>query len=106
MPTITFIDATGLQTTVDAEIGESLMKTAIRNDVRGIDADCGGVCACGTCHVYVESPWNSGLAAPSDMERDLVSFTVEPRETSRLACQIVLDASLDGMVVRLPEQQH
>lgn len=106
MPTITFIDANGLQTAVEAEVGESLMKAAIRNDVRGIDADCGGLCACGTCHVYIESPWRDGLTAPSDMERDLVSFTVEPRETSRLACQVVLDASLEGMVVRLPDQQH
>ena len=106
MPTITFIDAKGLRTTVKAEAGESLMKAAIRHEIHGIDADCGGLCACGTCHVYVDSPWLEGLAAPSDMERDLVSFTVEPRANSRLACQVVLDASLDGLTVHLPEQQH
>lgn len=106
MPTITFIDAKGLQTTVQAEAGESLMKAAVRNEVQGIDADCGGLCACGTCHVYVESPWLEGLAAASDMERDLVSFTIEPKPNSRLACQVVIDASLDGLIVHLPEQQH
>ena len=91
---------------MSAEVGESLMKTAIRNNVEGIDADCGGLCACGTCHVYVENPWLASLPAQSDMERDMVSFTVEPRETSRLSCQVVLDASHEGMVVHLPEQQH
>lgn len=106
MPSITFIDAKGLQTTVEAEAGESLMKTAIRNDIKGIDADCGGLCACGTCHVYVESSWLDRLAAPSDMERDMVSFATEPKETSRLACQIVLDSSHEGLTVHLPEQQH
>lgn len=106
MPTITFVDAKGLRTTVQAEAGESLMKTALSHDIKGIDADCGGQCACGTCHVYIESPWLDGLPAPSDMERDLVSFTIEPRESSRLACQVVLDAALDGLIVHLPEQQH
>lgn len=106
MLTITFIDTQGQQTIVEAEAGETLMKAALRNDVKGIDADCGGLCACGTCHVYIHSPWLDGLAVPSDMERDMVSFTVEPRETSRLACQIVLDASHEGLEVHLPEKQH
>lgn len=106
MPAITFIDARGLRTTVRAEDGETLMETALRNDVRGIDADCGGLCACGTCHVYIERPWSDGLSAPGDRERDMIGFTVDPRETSRLACQIVLDASHDGLIVHLPEQQH
>lgn len=106
MPNITFIDAKGLKTIVKAAPGDSLMKTAISNDIKGIDADCGGLCACGTCHIYVESSWLDRLVAPSAMERDMVSFTTEPRETSRLACQIVLDASHDGLVVHLPEQQH
>lgn len=106
MPSITFIDATGLQTIVKAEPGETLMKTAIRNDIQGIDADCGGLCACGTCHVYIERPWLDNLPGASDMERDMVSFTIDPRETSRLSCQIVLDASHDGLIVHLPELQH
>lgn len=106
MPTITFIDAKGLQTIVQAEPGENLMKAAIRNNVKGIDADCGGLCACGTCHVYIDRSWHDRLAAPSDMESDMVSFATDPKETSRLACQIVLDPSLDGLVVNLPEQQH
>lgn len=106
MPNITFIDAKGLRTQVNAEVGETLMKTAIRNHVEGIDADCGGLCACGTCHVYIENPWLAQLPAPSAMEQDMVSFTIEPKESSRLSCQVVLDASHEGMVVHLPEQQH
>lgn len=106
MPTITFIDKQGQAIRVQADIGETIMKVALRHDVKGIDADCGGLCACGTCHVYIENPWLDALASPSDMERDMVSFTVEPRPTSRLACQIVVDASHEGLQVHLPEKQH
>jgi ferredoxin, 2Fe-2S len=106
MPTVTFISFDGKQHTVQTPVGENLMRAATDNNVPGIDGDCGGQCACATCHVYVDSPWAEKLDARSDKESDMLSFTNELRDNSRLACQIMLTSELDGLTVSMPEGQH
>ena len=105
MPKITFIDSKGTSRIVDAEIGATLMETAIRNGVPGIDAECGGACACATCHVYVDENWRQITGEPSPMEEDMLDFGYDVRPNSRLSCQIRVSALLEGLVVRTPEQQ-
>ena len=106
MGSITFIEHDGTEHVVDIEEGQTLMQTAVDNLVPGIDADCGGSCACGTCHVIVEPAWIAKTGAPStDDEIQMLDLTPERAETSRLACQIQTSPDMDGMVVRLPEFQ-
>jgi 2Fe-2S ferredoxin len=81
------------------------METAIKNDVPGIEAECGGACACATCHVYVEEPWREKTGGPSPMEEDMLDFGYDVRSNSRLSCQIKVTEALDGLVVRVPERQ-
>ncbi|PZQ45797.1 MAG: 2Fe-2S ferredoxin [Rhodovulum sulfidophilum] len=106
MPKVTFVSADGETTTVEAEAGLSVMEAAVRNDVAGIDAECGGSCACATCHVIVDPDWAGRLDPPSDSEREMLEYTIGPEETSRLACQIELTEDLDGIRVRLPVSQQ
>ena len=105
MPKITFIENNGTEHTVDADLGLSVMEAAIRNMVPGIDADCGGACACATCHVYVDPAWVEKTGKPEAMEESMLDFAYEPKETSRLSCQITVTEELDGLIVRLPEFQ-
>ena len=105
MPKITFIDPTGASHDVDAEIGATVMETAIRNGVPGIEAECGGACACATCHVYVDEKWREIVGGPSPMEEDMLDFGYDVQPDSRLSCQIKVTAELDGLVVRTPERQ-
>jgi ferredoxin, 2Fe-2S len=102
---ITFIDAAGAARTVEGEAGSTLMETAIRNGVPGIEAECGGACACSTCHVYVEEAWREKVGAPSPMEEDMLDFAFEVKPNSRLSCQIKLTEEFDGLTVRTPERQ-
>jgi 2Fe-2S ferredoxin len=83
----------------------TVMETARKNDIEGIEAECGGACACATCHVYVEEAWREKTGSPSEMEEDMLDFAFEVRETSRLSCQIKVTDDLDGLVVRIPEKQ-
>ena len=106
MPTVTFIEHNGTRHQVEAKTGLSLMRAAVDNNVPGIDADCGGQCACATCHVYVHAPWLAQLPAPSAMEHDMLGFTAEQKENSRLACQIPVTEALNGLVVDMPDGQH
>lgn len=106
MPKVTFIAHDGLHHRVSAEAGSSLMLAAVNNGVPGIDGDCGGACACATCHVFVEPPWADRVGSPSATETGMLSFSAELRPTSRLACQIVVTDELDGLVVTMPEGQH
>lgn len=106
MPHITFITFTGERHEVDVAGGTTLMRAAVDHGVPGIDGDCGGNCACATCHVYIEAPWGQKLSAKSDAEDDMLGLAVDPRATSRLGCQIRLSDALDGIVVALPEGQH
>ena len=105
MPKITFIEHSGAEHVVDADVGLSVMEAAVRNSVPGIDADCGGACACATCHVYVDAAWVEKTGKPEAMEESMLDFAHEPKENSRLSCQINMTADLDGLIVRLPEFQ-
>ncbi len=106
MPKITYISTTGEENMVEASVGMSVMRAAIANAVPGIDADCGGSCACATCHVYVDPAWAGKLKAPESSEADMLDFVLERQPTSRLSCQIEVTAELDGLVVRTPASQH
>jgi 2Fe-2S ferredoxin len=106
MPKITYIQPDGAQTVVEAKAGWSVMEGAIKNRVRGIDADCGGACACATCHVYVDEAWREKTGSPSAMEESMLDFAEGVEPNSRLSCQIKVTAELDGLIVRLPESQR
>lgn len=106
MAKVTYIEANGQQYLVELDEGSSIMDGAIANNVPGIDADCGGQCACGTCHVYVEESWSGKLPPPEQQETEMLGFAAVTRETSRLSCQVKMNQTLDGIVVHLPEGQH
>ncbi len=105
MAKITYIDAAGASRTVDGEIGSTVMETAIKNGVPGIEAECGGACACSTCHVYVDEAWREKTGEPSPMEEDMLDFAFDVKPNSRLSCQIKVTEALDGLVVTTPERQ-
>jgi 2Fe-2S ferredoxin len=105
MVKITFIQNNGTVQTVDAQPGMTVMESAVKNMVPGIDADCGGACACATCHVFVEPQWIETTGKRSEMEEDMLDFAFDVRDNSRLSCQIKVTDSLDGLVVRVPEKQ-
>ena len=106
MPRITFIEFDGTEHTVDAKVGVSVMEAAVRDDVPGIDADCGGACACATCHVYVEPEWIEKTGTSSPMENSMLDFAENVEENSRLSCQIKVTDEMDGLRVKMPESQH
>jgi ferredoxin, 2Fe-2S len=106
MSKITFISYDGKRRTVEVAPGTTLMRAATDNRVEGIDGDCGGNCACATCHVYIDPAWVDRLGARTPSEVDMLNLVAELRETSRLACQIDVDARLDGLIVTTPESQH
>ncbi len=108
MPKVTYIEADGATHTVEVASGTTGRDAAIDNDIPGIDGDCGGVCACATCHVYVDPGWidKVGRAAEGEMEAELLQFAEDFRETSRLACQIEITEALDGLVLNIPTGQH
>jgi len=90
---------------LDVQEGSSVMENAVRNGVPGIEAECGGACACATCHVYVDAAWTEKVGEPEPMEEDMLDFAVDVRANSRLSCQISMSDELDGLVVRVPEMQ-
>ena len=105
MAKITYIDVAGVARAVDGEIGSTVMETAIKNGVPGIEAECGGACACSTCHVYVDEAWREKTGEPSPMEEDMLDFAFEVKPNSRLSCQIKVSEALDGLIVTTPERQ-
>src|SRR5882672_6177329 len=105
MVKITYIDSSDTSRTVEAEARWTVMEPAIKNDVPGIDAECGGACACATCHVYVDEAWRAATGEPSPMEEDMLDFGYEVKPNSRLSCQIKVTQALDGLVVRTPTRQ-
>jgi ferredoxin, 2Fe-2S len=105
MPSITYIDAAGQSRTVQAQTGATVMETAVKNSVPGIEAECGGACACATCHVYVDDAWIEKTGKAQPMEDDMLDFAFEVKPTSRLSCQIKVTDALDGLVVRTPAKQ-
>jgi len=111
MITLKFIaagpDSAPAETTIECKTGQSLMQAAVAANLAGIDADCGGLMTCGTCHVYVREPFASQLPPPSADEQGMLDFTASPRQpNSRLSCQIELTDALDGLTVDLPPTQH
>jgi 2Fe-2S ferredoxin len=102
---ITFIEYSGEQHITPIDEGRTLMQTAIDNGIPGIDADCGGACACGTCHVIVDDNWINAVGMAADDENMMLDLTPEKAKTSRLSCQIKTTAAMDGLIVRLPEFQ-
>ncbi|PBB81087.1 MULTISPECIES: 2Fe-2S iron-sulfur cluster-binding protein [unclassified Mesorhizobium] len=105
MAKLTYIANDGTQFDVQAENGSTVMENAIRNAVPGIEAECGGACACATCHVYVDEAWTGEVGEPEAMEEDMLDFAYDVRPNSRLSCQIKVRDALDGLVVRVPERQ-
>lgn len=105
MTKITIVAHDGTRFDIDAANGSTVMENAVRNSVPGIEAECGGACACATCHVYVDPAWSERVGAPEAMEEDMLDFAFDVRPTSRLSCQIKVTAALDGLVVQVPEKQ-
>ena len=103
---VTYIEADGKPHTIEVAEGWSLMEGAVKHLVPGIDADCGGACACATCQVYVAPDWADRLPPKSDMEETMLDFAPDVKPTSRLSCQIRMTAELDGIVLHLPKSQH
>lgn len=106
MPVVKFITPDGDTREVEVEVGTSLMQAAVDNGIDQIVAECGGSCSCATCHCYIDEAWMDKVGGPSDMEKDMLDCVLEPKETSRLSCQVTVTEELDGLVVRLPEAQY
>lgn len=106
MPKITYIEHNGTEHVIDAPADQSVMEVAVKNGIPGIDADCGGACACATCHVYVDPEWTAKTGEADSMEQSMLDFANDLQDNSRLSCQIKVTEELDGLVVRLPESQH
>ena len=106
MPKIKYIEHSGKEHEVEVPAGWSVMEGAVKNLIPGIDADCGGACACATCHVFVDQAWLDKMPKKDDMEVTMLDFAQELTETSRLSCQIKVVPELDGLVVRMPKSQH
>jgi ferredoxin, 2Fe-2S len=105
MAKITFVQHNGVESTVEGVPGMTVMETAVKNQIPGIDADCGGACACATCHVYVAPPWEQKLVPRTPMEEDMLDFAFDVRHNSRLSCQIKVSDAIDGLRVDVPEKQ-
>ena len=105
MPKVTFIQPDGSTSEVEAVSGDSIMETAIDNDVAGIVAECGGACSCATCHVYVEDGWIERLPTPDALEDGMLDCVLDRQANSRLSCQIRVDDGIDGIRVRVPDSQ-
>jgi 2Fe-2S ferredoxin len=103
---VTYIEHNGTQRVVDVEEGMSLMEAAVSNLVPGIDGDCGGVCACATCHVFVDDAWLAKLTPMESMEDAMLNLAEGRDANSRLACQLKATPELDGLVLRTPIGQH
>ena len=105
MPKITYISEDNKTNTVEVQNGLTVMEGAIQNDIRGIDADCGGGMSCATCHVYVDENWIDKLPQKEDGEEDMLDMAFEPKKNSRLSCQLIVSDELDGLIVNTPSKQ-
>ena len=105
MPKITYIEHNGKSHEVEVPNELSVMEGAVQNDIPGIDADCGGACACATCHVYVDEKWFDKLPKKVEAEQDMLDMAFEPNKFSRLSCQLTVSDELDGLVVKMPSKQ-
>jgi ferredoxin, 2Fe-2S len=105
MAKITYVQTDGTKNEVDVPNGQSIKDGAVNNLVPGILAECGGACACATCQVYVDDAWFERVGAADGVEKDMLDFAFDPKETSRLSCQVDVTDALDGLVVHVPEEQ-
>jgi 2Fe-2S ferredoxin len=105
MARITYVEFDGTQHSIEVPPGQSVMEGAVRNGVPGIDADCGGNCACATCHVYVDEAWLGRVEGPLEGEKSMLEYVQKAKPNSRLSCQIAVTPELDGLVVSTPERQ-
>ena len=105
MPKITYIEHNGKSHTLEVANGLTVMEGAVQNNIPGIDADCGGSCACATCHVYVDKKWFDKLSKKETAEEDMLDVAYEPNKLSRLSCQVTVADELDGLVVKMPSKQ-
>ena len=105
MPKITYIEHNGKSHKIEVANGLTVMEGAVQNNIPGIDADCGGACACATCHVYVNEEWLNKLPEKTSTEQDMLDMAFEPNNLSRLSCQILVNEDLDGLVVKMPSKQ-
>ena len=105
MPKITYITSDDKTHTIDVDNGLTVMEGAVQNDIPGIDADCGGGMACATCHVYVKEDWLNKLPKKEDGEEDMLDMAFEPKQNSRLSCQLIVSDELDGLEVSIPTKQ-
>lgn len=105
MTKVTFIDPAGAEHQVNVEKGTSLMQAAMDNGIDGIVAECGGACSCATCHCYIDESWVAKVGEPSSIEQDMLDCVIDPQPNSRLSCQVIVDDTLDGLVVKLPKSQ-
>lgn len=106
MAKITYIEHDGKEHIIEVRTGQTVMEGAVKHNVPGIDADCGGACACATCHVYVDEAFADKVGQASPMEDSMLDFADNVQANSRLSCQIKVTDALDGLIVRLPENQH
>lgn len=106
MTKITYVEHNGKTHEVDVADGMSVMEGAIKHGVQGIEADCGGACACATCHVYVDEAFIEKTGKPSSMEESMLDFASDVEPNSRLSCQIKVTPELNGLVVKIPASQH
>lgn len=105
MPKLTIVAFDGTKFDLDVASSSTVMENAVKNSIPGIEAECGGACACATCHVYVDDAWSEKVGTPDVMEEDMLDFAYDPKPTSRLSCQIKMTDDLDGLVVHVPERQ-
>ena len=106
MAKITYVEHNGTEHVVEVATGLTVMEGARDNNIPGIEADCGGACACSTCHVYIDPSWVGSVPPKDDMEEDMLDFAYDPDPTtSRLTCQITVNDQLNGLVVKMPEKQ-
>ena len=106
MAKVTYIEHDGTEHVIDVKTGLTVMEGAVKNNIPGIDADCGGACACATCHVYVGDGWLDKTGTKSAMEESMLDFAEGVKENSRLSCQIKVSDALEGLKVTMPESQH
>ena len=106
MPKVIYIEKNGTRHEVEVPVGTSLMQSAINNMIPGIEGDCGGLCACATCHVYVREPWKQQCSEQEELETNILDFAYDVDEDSRLSCQIKMTEELDGIEIHLPDRQY
>jgi len=106
MTKIVYIEQDGTEHAVDVPDGLSVMEGAVRYTVPGIDGDCGGACACATCHVYIDDAWKDRVTPMNELERDMLDFAFDVNDNSRLSCQIKVSPALAGLIVRTPARQY